>query len=223
MKNCNSFCITFLLLCMVSSISIAQDNLNDKISKSEIVLREFSTMEESIPSQLMEMAEGIVVIPNLIKAGFGIGGQRGKGIAMMKNSDGTWSDPVFVTLTGGSIGFQAGVQAIDLVMVFTKGSILNSLASGEFTLGGDIGVAAGPLGRSSSATTDTKFESEVYSYSRSKGLFAGLSLNGSKLSSDKAANGSYYSQSLSPADIFSSKNPSVKPEIVSLKATVSDF
>lgn len=212
-----------LLFVVFGSASVfSQGKQNEKIQKSTQVLKEFAGMKEGIPSQLMQKAEGIIVIPNLVKAGLGIGGQRGKGIAMMKRSDGSWSDPVFVTLTGGSIGFQAGVEAIDLVMIVTKGSVLGRLNNGEFTLGGDIGVAAGPLGRSTSATTNTDFDSEVYSYSRSKGLFAGLTLNGSRLSFDSDANKAFYGSTNTPSVIFSKKG-STKPGVVSLKATVKAF
>lgn len=201
----------------------AQEKQDEKIRKSETVIRDFLAMKENIPALLMKKAEGIVIIPNLIKAGLGIGGQRGKGVAMVKKADGTWSNPVFVTLTGGSIGFQAGVQSIDLVMVFTKGSILTSLAKGEFTLGGDIGVAAGPIGRSSSATTDTELDAEVYSYSRSKGLFAGLTLNGSKLAPDNDGNKAFYKANYTAASIFSKKTGSKLPEVISLKRAVRGF
>ena len=198
-------------------------NLDEKLQKSELVLKDFVAMKETIPQQLLAKAEGIVVIPGMIKAGLGIGGHRGKGIAMTKKADGSWSDPVFVTLTGGSVGFQAGVQSIDLVMVFTKGSILTSLAKGEFTLGGDIGVAAGPIGRSSSATTDTRFESEVYSYSRSKGLFAGLTLNGSKMATDNEANKTFYQSDMSAAGIFEKEKSSDHAQVVSLKNTIKEL
>jgi len=212
-----------ILVFVCSSISLfAQEKQDEKLQKSAAVLRDFAGMKENIPAQLMQKAEGIVVIPNLIKAGLGIGGQRGKGVAMVKNADGSWSDPVFVTLTGGSIGFQAGVQAIDLVMVFTKGNILTSLAKGEFTLGGDIGIAAGPVGRSSSANTDTKLDAEVYSYSRSKGLFAGLTLNGSKLSTDEDANKAFYVTDYTASTIFS-KKASSDSDVVSLKNAVKAF
>jgi lipid-binding SYLF domain-containing protein len=212
--------VVFILCGSVSAN--AQAKQDEKVRKSAAVLRAFAGMKENIPAQLMQKAEGIVVIPNLIKAGLGIGGQRGKGVAMLKRADGTWSDPVFVTLTGGSIGFQAGVQAIDLVMVFTKGTTLTKIADGEFTLGGDISVAAGPVGRSSSATTDTNFDAEIYSYSRSKGLFAGLTINGSKLSSDSDANGAFYKSGSSTSAIFntsSTKNTGV----ASLKSAVNAF
>lgn len=205
-----------------SATVFSQQKQHEKLQKSTEVLKEFAGMKESIPSQLMKKAEGIIVIPNLIKAGLGIGGERGKGIAMLKRSDGTWSNPVFVTLTGGSIGFQAGVESIDLVMVVTKGSILTKLGTGEFTLGGDAGVAAGPVGRSTSATTNEEFNAEIYSYSRTKGLFAGLSLNGSRLAPDKDFNRQYYGSSSNPSMIFKSK-ASTKPEIKSLKAAARAF
>lgn len=220
MKTLKSMLLLFVVFGSVSVI--AQEKQDEKLQKSTAVLKDFAAMKESIPSQLMQKAEGIIVIPNLIKAGLGIGGQRGKGVAMLKKANGTWSDPVFVTLTGGSIGFQAGVQAIDLVLVITKGSILTGLGNGEFTLGGDIGVAAGPVGRSSSATTDTKLDAEVYSYSRTKGLFAGITLNGSRLSPDDDANKAFYSTGNTPTAIFN-KSASGNSEVVALKAAVKAF
>ena len=179
--------------------------------------------ENAIPDKLLDEAKAIVIVPDTIKAGLVIGGRRGHGVMAVKLPDGTWSNPSFITLTGGSIGFQAGVQSIDLVMVFTKGSILTSLAKGEFTLGGDIGVAAGPIGRSSSATTDTKLDAEVYSYSRSKGLFAGLTLNGSKLAPDNDGNKAFYKANYTAASIFSKKTGSKLPEVISLKRAVRGF
>jgi lipid-binding SYLF domain-containing protein len=213
-----------IVLILFGSVSAhAQGKQDEKIRKSAAVLRAFASMKENIPVQLMQKAEGIVVIPNLIKAGLGVGGQRGKGVAMLKKADGSWSNPVFVTLTGGSIGFQAGVQAIDLVMVFTKGNTLTKIADGEFTLGGDISVAAGPVGRSSSATTDTNFDAEIYSYSRSKGLFAGLTLNGSRLSADGDANSAFYKSGSSASSIFNSTTSSKNAAVISLKSSVKAF
>jgi SH3 domain-containing YSC84-like protein 1 len=223
MKNFMKINLAILFLLFSSSILSAQEKQDEKVRKSEAVITDFLAMKENIPALMMKKAEGIVIIPNLIKAGLGIGGQRGKGLAMVKKADGTWSDPVFVTLTGGSIGFQAGVQSIDLVMIFTKGSILTSLAKGEFTLGGDIGVAAGPIGRSSSATTDTKLDAEVYSYSRSKGLFAGLTLNGSKLAPDEEGNKAFYQSDYTASSIFSKKTASRQADVVALKRAVNDF
>lgn len=216
MKTLNLILVSLIF----SSVSLfSQEKQDEKIQKSNEVVREFGGMKENIPVQLMQEAEGIVIIPNLVNAGLGIGGQRGKGVAMLKRADGSWSNPVFVTLTGGSIGFQAGVQVIDLVLVFTNGSILSSLEKGEFNLGGSAAVAAGPYGRSSSASTDTKFDAAVYSYSRSKGLFAGISLNGSKLSVDDEANTLFYKTNGSANAIFNSSNVD-NQDIAALKASV---
>jgi len=223
MKKLFKFNLALLLLTFTALPLMAQEKQDEKLQKSAQVLKEFAGMKETIPAQLMAKAEGIVVVPGLIKAGFGVGGQRGRGVAMVKNADGGWSDPVFVTLTGGSVGFQAGVQSIDLIMVFTKGSVLTSLAKGEFTLGGDVSVAAGPVGRSSSASTDTKFDAAVYSYSRSKGLFAGLTINGSKLAADKDANAAFYDSDATPSSIFSKDTNSDNAGVVALKNAVEDF
>ena len=115
----------------------------EKIDASIAVLKDFSQMKESIPRELMQITEGIIVVPKLINAGFVIGGKRGKGIAIVKLEDGTWSNPVFVTITGGSVGFQAGVQAVDLVLVFKNRETLEDIGNGSFTLGGDVSVKIG--------------------------------------------------------------------------------
>jgi SH3 domain-containing YSC84-like protein 1 len=223
MKNLLKINLAILFLTFTVLPLMAQEKQDEKLQKSAEVLKEFAGMKETIPQQLMDKAEGIVVIPGLIKAGFGIGGQRGRGVAMVKNADGKWSDPVFVTLTGGSVGFQAGVQSIDLILVFTKGSVLTSLAKGEFTLGGSASVAAGPVGRSSSASTDTKFDAAVYSYSRSKGLFAGLTINGSKLAADNEANAAFYDSDATPSSIFSKNTSSGNAGVTALKNAVEEF
>ena len=137
----------------------AQDKQEQKIDASIRVIEEFGKLRESIPKQLMQKTEGIIIIPGLINAGFMIGGKRGKGIAMVKNENGTWSNPVFLTMTGGSLGFQAGIQSVDLVLVFLNKTSLLEIGKSSFTLGGDISVAAGPVGRTSSAETYYKLES----------------------------------------------------------------
>jgi len=174
----------------------------EKIHSAVNVLKDFTGMKESIPHDLISEYKGIVIIPNLINAGFVAGGKRGRGIALVKLDDGTWSDPVFITLTGGSLGLQIGVQSVDLVLVFRHKGVLTKVKNGDFTIGGDVSAAAGPVGRSSSANTDYKLEAEVYSYSRSRGLFAGISINGSNLGIDKKANADYYGSDISSEDIF---------------------
>ncbi|RYE17453.1 MAG: hypothetical protein EOP42_32275, partial [Sphingobacteriaceae bacterium] len=180
-------------------------------------------LRESIPKQLLQKTEGIIIIPGLINAGFGIGGKRGKGIAMVKNENGTWSNPVFLTMTGGSLGFQIGVQSVDLVLVFLNKSSLLDIGKSSFTLGGDISVAAGPVGRTSSAGTDYKLESEVYSYSRSKGLFAGISLSGSSLDIDQNANDTFYGDTDDSMTLFNNKKPSADPSVKTLKQTLNSL
>lgn len=213
-----------LSVVMVVGIATAQNKQEEKVQKSTDILIEFSKMKEAIPEQLMEQSQGIIIIPNLINAGLGVGGKRGKGIAMVKHTDGSWSDPVFVTLTGGSIGFQAGVQSIDLVLLFRKRSTLISINKGTFTLGGGASVAAGPVGRSASATTDYKLDAEVYSYSRSKGLFAGISLDGTAIDIDSESNSVFYGENAGTEAIFSgSSKASSKTSITTLKQTLKEM
>ncbi|WP_026897525.1 lipid-binding SYLF domain-containing protein [Daejeonella oryzae] len=220
MKKLKKFiCFSLVLATGLISPAFSQEKQDEKIVKATTVIKGFTDMKESIPAELMQRAEGIIIIPGLINAGFGIGGKRGKGLAMVKNEDGSWSNPAFVTLTGGSIGFQAGVQSIDLVMVFMNKSTLMNIGQGDFTLGGDISIAAGPVGRSSSANTDSKLEAEVYSYSRSKGLFAGISLNGAQLDIDKAANMEYYKKETTASAIFESSD-NVDSNVKSLKSAI---
>ena len=198
---------TLLSVVLLLVSGMVQNKETEKIHDSVNVLKAFGKMRESIPHQLLESYEGVVIIPKLINAGFGIGGKRGKGVAMVKLADGRWSDPVFITLTGGSFGLQIGVQSVDMVLVFRHKGALARVKNGDFTIGGDLSAAAGPVGRSSTASTDYKLEAEVYSYSRSRGLFAGVTIHGSNLSIDKSANTSFYGNNISSAEIFeTSKN-----------------
>ncbi|NHA04536.1 lipid-binding SYLF domain-containing protein [Mucilaginibacter sp. HC2] len=200
----------------------AGDKETERVHNAANVLKEFAKMSETIPHQLMEQSEGIVVIPKMINAGFGIGGKRGRGVAMVKLANGKWSDPVFVTLTGGSFGLQIGVQSVDLILVFHHKGVLTKVENGDFTIGGDISAAAGPVGRSSSASTDYKLEAEVYSYSRSRGLFAGITINGSNLAIDKSAIANFYGDKSTSQEVFASSK-SDKDGVAALKEAVGAF
>jgi len=204
MKTIKFLMLPVLLSMFFMLVSAKTDDSKEteRIHKSINVLKDFTQMKESIPHDLIQDCEGIVIVPGMINAGFGIGGKRGRGIALVKLEDGRWSDPVFVTLTGGSIGFQIGVQSVDLVLVFRHKGVLTKVDNGDFTIGGDASAAAGPVGRNTSASTDYKMEAEVYSYSRSRGLFAGISINGSNLGIDKAAIANYYGEDVTSQDIF---------------------
>lgn len=214
-------CLVLLALLLFIS-SHSQDKEPAKIDASVKVLKDFVEMKEKIPQQLLEITQGIIVIPKLINAGFVVAGKRGKGIAIVKNESGTWSDPVFITLTGGSVGFQAGIQSVDLVLIFKNRETLEKIGKGSFTLGGDISVTAGPVGRNSTASTDYKMEAEVYSYSRSKGLFAGISLSGSALSVDSKANESFYGTESDAKTIFDTASKQDE-SIDSLKEALKDI
>jgi len=216
------FLIMPVLFSMAFVLSSATDENKqvERIHSATAVLREFDHMKESIPHDLIAEYKGIVIIPRLINAGFGIGAKRGKGVAMVRLPDGRWSDPVFVTLTGGSIGAQIGVQSVDLILVFRHKGMLNKVKNGDFTLGGDVSAAAGPVGRSASANTDYALTAEVYSYSRSRGLFAGVSLNGSSLAIDKDANHEFYGDHMSSPEIFEI-GASDHPAVMELKRTLS--
>ena len=202
--------------------AFAQEKEEDKIKASISVLNDFSQMKENIPAQLLSLSQGIIIVPKMINAGLMIGGKHGKGIAMIRTKNGEWSDPIFVAITGGSVGAQIGVQATDLILVFKSSKTLKEIGKGSFTLGGDLSVAAGPVGRSSSAQTDYKLEAEVYSYSRSKGLFAGITLNGAALSVDAKANNEFYDNS-SDANTILTSSHSNSDLVSDLKGKLENF
>lgn len=158
--------------------------------------------ESGIPDKLLDEARGIVVVPDSLKVGLVLGGRRGHGLLSVKNPDGTWSNPSFVKLTGGSIGFQAGVQSADIVLVFRSDRGLDNIVNGKVTLGADAGVAAGPVGRNASTATDGQLKAEIWSWSRARGLFAGIALDGAVLSIDDAANEAVYGNDTTPRMIF---------------------
>ncbi|MHB8898648.1 MAG: lipid-binding SYLF domain-containing protein [Thermoguttaceae bacterium] len=149
----------------------------------------------SIPESMLSDAQGLVIIPNMIKGGFVVGGRHGRGVLLVRAEDQTWHSPVFVSMTGGSIGWQVGVQATDVILVFKTRQSVQGILNGKFTLGADAAAAAGPVGRQAAAATDGRLKAEIYSYSRSRGLFAGVSIDGSVLQLDQPANADYYKPS----------------------------
>lgn len=173
--------------------------------------------ETSVPGKMFEEAHAIAVFPDVVKAGLVIGGRRGKGLISVRGADGTWSNPSFVTITGGSIGFQAGVQSSDVVLVFRNDRSLDSIVNGKFTLGADASVAAGPVGRSAQASTDEQLKAEIYSYSRARGLFAGVALDGAVLSIDHKANQRAYGRNTTPRAIFEGRSPSPSAPLVDFR------
>jgi lipid-binding SYLF domain-containing protein len=157
--------------------------------------------DQGIPEALLKKAYGIAVIPHVVKGAFGIGGRYGKGLVAQRNADGGWGTPLFIEIGGGSFGLQLGVEATDVVMVFTNRDGIQPLLKGKLKIGADASATAGPVGRKAEAGTDILLKSAIYSYSRSKGLFAGIALDGAVIQLDDDANKSVYGKKSVAADI----------------------
>ena len=156
--------------------------------------------DQGIPEALLKKAQGIAVIPHVVKGAFGVGGRYGKGLVAERNADGGWGTPLFIEIGGGSFGLQLGVEATDVVMVFTNHNGIKPLLKGKLKIGADADATAGPVGRNAEAGTDILLNSAIYSYSRSKGLFAGVALDGAVLQLDDNANKSVYGKKSVEAD-----------------------
>jgi lipid-binding SYLF domain-containing protein len=172
--------------------------LDARVASANEVLQQLNRIpEQAIPSALLNRAYAVAVIPSTVKAGFMVSGSYGKGVIVTRRPDGRWSNPAFVTLSNIGIGWQAGAQGSDLILVFKSRKGVENIARGKFTLGGSASAAAGPVGRTAVAATDGEFKAEIYTYSRSRGLFAGVSLDGGALLFDHKANAAYYDGSAS--------------------------
>ncbi len=152
--------------------------------------------EKGIPGDLLDKAECVAIVPGLKKGGLGIGGRYGKGVVMCRKSDRSWSAPSFLTVEGGSIGLQIGFQQIDLVMLVMNREGMEKLVGDKFTVGADASAAAGPVGRQASAETNIRMDAQILTYSRAKGLFAGVTLNGAVVKQDKDDNRDFYGKEI---------------------------
>ena len=189
---------------------------------SRVVKQIQAIPEASIPDRLLDEAHAIVVVPDTIKAGFMVGGRRGLGLMAVKRPDGTWSNPVFVKLSGASFGFQAGVQSADVILVFRSERGLDNIVNGKFTLGADASVAAGPVGRNAAAATDGAMKAEIWSWSRARGLFAGVALDGAVLQIDHGANRSVYGEVVTPRMVFEGRAPAPSAAIRAFRDTLEE-
>lgn len=179
--------------------------------------------DSAIPRRMLDDAYAVAVIPNVVKAGLVVGGRHGRGLISVRSPDGTWSNPSFIKLTGGSVGFQAGVQSTDVVLVFRSARGVDSIVHGKFTLGADAAVAAGPVGRTAQASTDGQLKAEIYSYSRSRGLFAGVALDGAVLSIDNKANAASYGGNTTPRAVFEGRVDSVPAPVVDFRDKLEEY
>ena len=176
---------------LLLSPAAAQRDESERFVDSAKVLELFTTDEEhGIPTDILQRARGIAVIPNLIRGGFIFGGRRGRGVIAIRSPNGEWSNPAFVTLTGGSVGAQFGAESADVVLVFANDRAVRNMAQGKFTLGGDATAIAGPMGRRTQAAVTGR--AEVYVYMHSRGLFAGAAFEGTRLDIDQDASAAFY-------------------------------
>jgi len=206
--------VATLLALIFTSSAAAATREEERVADATDVLDQLLRIpEKTIPPTLLARAYAVAVIPNVRKAAFGLGVRRGKGILVVRQGDNSWSNPAFVTLTGGSIGWQVGAQSTDIILVFKSRKSVDGISNGKLTLGADASVAAGPVGRHTSIATDIVFEAEVFSYSRSRGLFAGVAIEGAGVTMDRKANAAFYaSASMTPEKIFTS-SPNIAPDI----------
>jgi len=183
-----------IVLCavMLTSITFASEAASSRLETSATVLNEImATPDKGIPSDILGSAKCVAVVPNLLKGGFIVGGAHGRGMATCRTATG-WSAPAPITTTGGSVGLQIGGQSVDLVMVVMNDRGMQALLTNKFKLGADASVAAGPVGRHTEGATDWKLRAEVLTYSRARGLFAGISFNGAVIKQDEDATGELY-------------------------------
>jgi SH3 domain-containing YSC84-like protein 1 len=188
-------CIVASLLCLAAAPARAQYRETVIVDDSREVLGEIMAVPATgIPASLLANAQGIVIIPDLVKGGFVLGVRHGRGVALVRDERGAWRPPAFVTLTGGSVGWQIGLQVTDIVLVFKTRGGVQSLLRGKFTVGADAAAAAGPVGREAAAATDAQLQAQILTWSRSRGLFAGVSIDGSVVTIDQAANKAFYGE-----------------------------
>lgn len=197
-----------VVLMLVSVLPVVgedkEEKVDDRIRESATVIKEILDVPDGIPKDLLNKADCVVIYPSVKKAAFGVGGSYGRGLITCRTGryfSGSWSAPAMFALEAGSFGFQIGAAATDFVLLVMNESGANSVMSSKVKLGADAAVAAGPVGRDAAAATDIVLKAEILSYSRSKGLFAGVSLEGSTLRSDDGANKALYGKELSAKEI----------------------
>lgn len=218
------FLVLFVVLFPLLPVAPATASVKETTrveSAAEVMDQVMEIPEKAIPPSLLANAQGIAIIPGVIKVGFVVGGQYGNGVLLVRGKEGRWSNPVFVTLMSGSIGWQIGAQATDFVIVFKTPRSIDGIVKGKYTLGADAAVAAGPVGRRAEAATDVEFKAEIYSYSRSRGLFAGISLEGSSLQVDHEADAAFYDKrDIRPSEVIEGREVKAPAAAEKLKKTV---
>src|SRR6476646_1278057 len=219
-------CILFVLAPLFAEVASAADESkdSDRLRNCGTVLKEILDVPDDIPQDLLDKADCVVVFPSVLKAAFIVGGSYGRGAMSCRSGDnfrGPWSAPTMMALEGGSFGFQIGGQATDFVLLVMNESGARGILASKVKLGGDASVAAGPVGRDASADTDATLRSEILSYSRARGLFAGVSLEGSTIRPDNGDNRSVYGKKIPAKDIVLSETVSVPRAAEKLISTLN--
>jgi lipid-binding SYLF domain-containing protein len=201
-RSISKVVLTAVLLALVGLPALAGERQRIKLRAAVEVWKELMEVpDRKVPKRLLDEARCVAVIPGVIKGAFVWGGRHGRGVLTCRRGEG-WSAPIFVSLSGGSFGFQIGGQASDFVLFFVTDRSVRSLLKSEFTFGGDASVAAGPLGRSAEMATDLKLKAEIYSYAKSRGLFAGISIEGARLAANQKWIQHYYGRRLWPESVL---------------------
>lgn len=208
MLRTRGFILLAALAAVVALASPARADENDtdeteRLDRARAAFLEVRDLEDAkIPRRLMERARCVAVFPGVVKGALGWGARAGKGVMSCRDTSGRWGAPIFLTVKGGSFGLQIGVEKADVVLFFMTDRSARSLLESKFTLGGKAGLAAGPVGRTAEAATDLKLDAEIYSYARSKGVFAGISLEGARVAPDEKATRRFYGQSAQPKQLL---------------------
>lgn len=212
-----------LAAAFAGSVQAGQDE-EQKAREAVRVLDEImQAPDRRLPDSLLRDAEAVAVVPDVVKAGLVVGGRHGRGLLSLRGRDGTWSNPTWIAITGGSVGLQAGVQSTDVVLVFRTRRGVDGIVNGKFTLGADASVAAGPVGRNANSSTDAQLKAEIYSYSRSRGLFAGIALDGAVLSIDHDANAAVYGRDTTARMIFEGRVAGAPDAVVEFRDRLEEY
>lgn len=212
------------LIAMMVLPALGQDKEEDRVRNAGQVMSEIMNVPDDIPQDVINKADCVVVLPSVVKFAIGVGGSYGRGVMTCRSGKyfrGRWSAPTMMALEGGSFGLQLGGQATDFVLLLMSPRSAASILSSKVKLGGDASAAAGPVGRTASAETDVSMRAEILSYSRARGLFAGISLTGSTLRPDNSANKNLYGKDVSAEDIVLRSAVSPPPSAAHLLATLN--
>jgi len=225
MKLALKFIVSLILLSnTIPAIAGVKADSRERAQKASSAFREImDAPDQAIPEDLIDRAQCVAVFPSVIKAGFIIGGLRGKGLVSCRRSGGSWGAPSYLTISGGSFGLQFGGQAVDLVMLIMNEQGIEGLLQDKFEIGAGAAASAGPVGRNTHVSTDILLKSQIISYSRSRGLFAGLELKGAVINQDQEANNAMYGRELSARDIVIDGKARTPSEIRIFPQTLRKF